>query len=227
MNFKSFLLVVLLFFGLYSCASREENLQEGFVYVQKEIPDIIVDLRYFGTHNFTGRPVVGYEKPILIMSKAATQALKKVQQDLKAQGYGLKAFDAYRPQRSVTSFETWAKDINDTIAKAEFYPDVDKRDLFTLGYIAAKSGHTRGSTIDLTLVDLNTSKEIDMGSPFDFFGTISHQNAPQITAQQQANRLILKQAMLKHNFKEYQEEWWHFTLKNEPFPETYFDFPIK
>lgn len=227
MNFKSFLLLVSLFFGFYSCASREDHLQEGFVYVQKEIPDIIVDLRYFGTHNFTGRPVVGYEKPALIMSKAATQALKKVQQDLKAQGYALKAFDAYRPQRSVTSFEIWAKDINDTIAKSEFYPDVDKRDLFTLGYIAAKSGHTRGSTIDLTLVDLNTGKEIDMGSPFDFFGTISHQNVPQITAQQQANRLILKQAMLNHNFKEYQEEWWHFTLKNEPFPETYFDFPIK
>ena len=99
--------------------------------------------------------------------------------------------------------------------------------MFTLGYIAAKSGHTRGSTIDLTLVDLKTGKEVDMGSPFDFFGTISHQNTTQITVQQQANRLILKQAMLQHNFKEYQEEWWHFTLKNEPFPETYFDFPIR
>ncbi|WP_300674193.1 M15 family metallopeptidase [Soonwooa sp.] len=227
MNPKSLFLIVFSLFGLFSCATREEHLQEGFVYVQKEIPDIIVDLRYYGTHNFTGRPVVGYEKPVLILSAAATNSLKKVQKELKAKGYGLKVFDAYRPQRAVTSFETWARNINDTIAKAEFYPDVDKRDLFTLGYIAAKSGHTRGSTIDLTLVDLKTGKEIDMGSAFDFFGSISHQDATQISAVQQANRMILKQAMLHNNFKEYHEEWWHFTLVNEPFPKTYFDFPIR
>lgn len=227
MNFKIIFYCFILFLGLNSCTSREENLPESFVYVQREIPDIIVDLRYFASNNFTGRPVVGYEKPVLIMSKKATQALAKVQKELKKKGYALKVFDAYRPQRSVTSFEVWAKDINDTIAKAEFYPEVDKRDLFTLGYIASKSGHTRGSTIDLSLVNLITGKDVDMGSPFDFFGTISHQDASQITVQQQANRLILKQAMLQFNFKEYQEEWWHFTLKDEPFPETYFDFVIK
>lgn len=227
MNFKTFFYTTVLLIGLHSCASREESLPDSFVYVQRDIPDIIVDLRYHSSHNFTGRPVVGYEKPVLIMTKSATKALKNVQHELKKKGFGLKVFDAYRPQRAVTSFEAWARNINDTIAKAEFYPDIDKSDLFTLGYIASRSGHTRGSTVDLTLIDLTTGQELDMGSPFDFFGTISHQDAAQINEKQKANRLILKQTMLQFNFKEYHEEWWHFTLKDEPFPETYFDFPIK
>lgn len=227
MKLKLFLLLLISFFGLTSCASREDSLPEGFVYVQREIPGLILDLRYFGNHNFTGKPVAGYQKPVLIMSQSATKALKLVQKDLNRQGLGLKIFDAYRPQMAVDSFEIWAKDINDTIAKPEFYPEVDKKDLFTLGYIASKSGHSRGSTIDLTIVDLLTKKELDMGSPFDFFGTISHQDASQISALQKSNRRILKDKMLQYGFKEYHEEWWHFTLINEPFPNTYFNFPVR
>ncbi|WP_426478134.1 M15 family metallopeptidase [Chryseobacterium sp. CBSDS_008] len=214
-------------FLLLSCASQNERLLKGFVYVQDYIPDMIVDLRYFGPHNFTGRPVNGYERPVLIMSYQAVQALTKVQTQLKSQGLGLKAFDAYRPQRAVDSFEIWAKDISDTIAKSEFYPHVKKNDLFRLNYLASKSGHTRGSTIDVTLINLETKEELDMGSPFDFFGEISHQHTLLINEKQKANREILKQIMLENNFKEYNEEWWHFTLVNEPFPDTYFDFIIK
>ena len=218
----------LIVFTLLQCASRQdEPLESGFSYVKKEIPSIELEMRYFGSHNFTGRPVVGYEAPVSILSTKATEALKNVQLELYQKGLGLKIFDSYRPQRAVTSFENWAKDINDTIAKKEFYPEVDKRDLFTLGYIASKSGHTRGSTVDLTIINLTTKEEIDMGSPFDFFGTISHHASTSITSEQKLNRELLRTTMLKYGFKEYAEEWWHYTLNNEPFPETYFDFVVK
>ncbi|KXH79674.1 M15 family metallopeptidase [Chryseobacterium kwangjuense] len=213
-------------FLITSCISRKDRLQSGFVYAQEKIPGLVLDLRYFGAHNFTGRTVAGYERPVLILSRKAVHALKKVQKDLRKKGLALKVFDAYRPQRAVSSFEAWARDANDTIAKAEFYPDVDKHDLFRLGYLAAKSGHTRGSTVDLTLIDIQTGKELDMGSPFDLFGEISHQNTAKITELQKKNRQILRQAMLEHHFKDYHEEWWHFTLIDEPFPDTYFDFPV-
>ena len=224
---KHFPVVFLLFF-LLNCISREnENLKRRFSYIKNEIPTVELEIRYFGNHNFTGRAVIGYEAPVAILSTDATRSLKKVQKELNKKGLGLKIFDAYRPQKSVTSFETWAKDINDTLAKREFYPDIDKRDLFTLGYIASKSGHTRGSTLDLTLINLKTKQELDMGSSFDFFGTVSHHNTNSITAQQKQNREILRTTMLKFGFKEYAEEWWHYTLINEPFPTTYFDFDIK
>lgn len=224
---KHFPVVFLLFF-LLNCISREnENLKPRFSYVKNEIPTVELEIRYFGNHNFTGRAVIGYDAPVAILSTDATRSLKKVQKELNKKGLGLKIFDSYRPQKSVTSFETWAKDINDTLAKREFYPDIDKRDLFTLGYIASKSGHTRGSTLDLTLINLKTKQELDMGSSFDFFGTVSHHNTNSITAQQKENREILRTTMLNYGFKEYAEEWWHYTLINEPFPTTYFDFDIK
>lgn len=210
---------------LNQCASHREL--DDFDLVKNQIPTIELEVRYIGNHNFTGRPVVGYEQPVVYLTKQATTALQKVQEELKLQGLGLKIFDGFRPQMAVDSFEVWAKDVNDTIAKQEFYPDVDKRDLFTLGYIASKSGHSRGSTVDVTIINLQTKQELDMGSAFDFFGVISHQDTPLITPEQKANRLILKQAMLKQGFKEYQEEWWHFTLIDEPFPNTYFNFPVK
>ena len=212
---------------LWSCNSDEYALPDGFSYIENEIPSAKLEIRYLGDHNFVGRPIVGYEREVGILSTKATDALKKVQEELNQQGLGIKVFDAYRPQRAVTSFEVWAKDLNDTIAKQEFYPDVDKRDLFTLGYIASRSGHTRGSTIDLTLVDLATNQELDMGSSYDFFGEISHHDTQLINPSQTANREILRQAMLNHGFKDYAEEWWHYTLANEPFPETYFDFVVR
>ena len=224
---RHFPLAVLLFFVL-NCASRQDaNLEPQFSYLKKEIPTIELEIRYFGTNNFTGRSVNGYESPIGILSTKATKALAKVQKELKEQGLGLKVFDSYRPQRAVTSFDNWAKNTNDTIAKRAFYPDIDKKNLFKLGYIASKSGHSRGSTLDLTIIHLETKQELDMGSTFDFFGPISHHNTNAITAEQKQNRELLRTTMLKYGFKEYAEEWWHYTLKNEPFPTTYFDFEIK
>ncbi len=199
----------------------------GFVYLHESIPGIEQEVRYAGSHNFTGKPVKGYHKEKIILSKPAAKALKKVQQELDEKGYTLKVFDAYRPQQAVNSFMVWAKKPEDTLAKAEFYPEIDKKDLFQLGYIASKSGHTRGSAIDLTIIDKKTGKELDMGSPYDFFGKISHHDTDQITEEQKHNREFLKNLMLKHGFNPYPEEWWHYSLKNEPYPDTYFDFPVE
>jgi len=152
--------------------------------------------------------------------------LKKVEKELNAQGMSLKVFDAYRPQKAVQHFKRWALQINDTLSKREFYPNLDKRNLFKLGYIASKSGHSRGSTIDLTIVTLIDHKELDMGSPFDFFGPISHFDTEEINATQKKNRIMLKSIMMKHGFKGYAKEWWHFTLIHEPYQKTYFDFDV-
>ncbi len=140
---------------------------------------------------------------------------------------GLKLFDAYRPQQAVNHFVRWAKVLNDTLMKQSYYPDVPKSELFKRGYIASKSGHSRGSTVDLTLIDLDTGNELDMGSPYDFFGVQSHPFYKKITDKQRKNRMLLRRVMLKNGFKPYENEWWHFTLRDEPFPNQYFDFPVK
>ncbi|MGV6944247.1 M15 family metallopeptidase [Sphingobacterium kyonggiense] len=211
---------------LLSC-SIKQNVPNTFVDISSYIPQLVIDLRYFGQHNFIGRPIKGYDREKLYASKEAAFALLQAQNELIKEGLGFKVFDAYRPQRAVDHFQSWAKDIADTLNKAEFYPDVDKRDLFKLGYIAAKSGHSRGSTIDLTIINLKSKEELDMGSNFDFFGEISHHNYPNISTQQKANRKKLKNIMEKHGFKAIDEEWWHYTLKNEPFKGKHFDFPIQ
>lgn len=211
---------------LLSC-SIKQNVPNTFVDLSSYIPQLVIDLRYFGQHNFIGRPIKGYDREKLYASKEAAFALLQAQNELLKEGLGFKVFDAYRPQRAVDHFQTWAKDVADTLNKAEFYPDVDKRDLFKLGYIAAKSGHSRGSTIDLTIINLKSKEELDMGSNFDFFGEISHHDYPNINTQQKANRKKLKNIMEKHGFKAIDEEWWHYTLRNEPFKDKYFDFPIQ
>jgi D-alanyl-D-alanine dipeptidase len=163
------------------------------------------------------------------MSMQAAQALKNVQDELKPFGLGLKVFDTYRPQQSVAHFVRWAKDLEDTRMKAQYYPDVDKRDLFRDGYIASRSSHTRGSTVDLTLVSrtLKPFEELDMGSEWDYFDTVSWPENLSLNAQQRANRLLLRTLMLKHNFRALDTEWWHFTFNDEPFPDTYFNFPVQ
>lgn len=199
----------------------------GFVYLNQALPGAQYDIRYYGQHNFTNRRVPGYEKPVALLTKEAATALRKVQVQLDSLGYQLKIFDAYRPQKAVNSFVKWARLANDTLGKREFYPKVNKRYLFDLGYIASRSGHSRGSTVDLTLVDKKTLAEIDMGSSFDFFGEISHHNTKQISVRQKANRAILRRTMEKFHFRAYQEEWWHYTLEKEPYPGTYFNFNVK
>jgi len=180
----------------------------------------------YGDNNFIGRPVDGYQAPAAILTTEAARALSYVSMDLAEQDYGLKIFDAYRPQRAVNDFIKWAKDPGDIRMKEEYYPRVDKNDLFSLGYIAKKSGHSRGSTIDLTLVDKKTGKELDMGSHFDYLDPISAHGSPLITQQQNHNRELLKIAMEKRGFKSYSGEWWHYTLINEPYPDRYFDFAV-
>ena len=210
-----------------------------FVNLAEVVPDAILEIRYYSTYNFVGARVDGYEEPVALLTRQAADSLRAVSDDLLKQGYRLKIFDAYRPQCAVDHFMRWAADVNDTLMKPYFYPKVPRDKLFELGYILEKSGHTRGSTVDLTLFDMATEKEVDMGGTFDWFGRESHPdyggdpqtgkykgNAP-ITAEQFHNRMILREAMMRHGFKPLDEEWWHFTLKNEPFPDTYFTFPVK
>ena len=210
-----------------------------FVNLAEAVPDAILEIRYYSTYNFVGARVDGYEEPVALLTRQAADSLRAVSDDLLKQGYRLKIYDAYRPQCAVDHFVRWAADVNDTLMKPYFYPDVPRDKLFKLGYIAEKSGHTRGSTVDLTLFDMATEKELDMGGTFDWFGRESHpdyggnpktgkyKGNAQITAEQFHNRMILREAMLRHGFKAIDEEWWHFTLKNEPFPDTYFTFPVK
>jgi D-alanyl-D-alanine dipeptidase len=198
----------------------------GFVDLKKTVPSLVIDLRYYDKNNFIGQRIDGYEAPVCYVSTSAAEALKAVQEELLSFGLGLKVFDAYRPQRAVNHFVRWAKDINDTKMKEVYYPNVQKSELFEKGYIAAHSGHSRGSTVDVTLIDIGTGKELDMGTGFDFFSPISWPTSMAVTAQQRANRLLLRSLMLRHGFRPLQEEWWHFTLENEPYPTTYFDFPI-
>lgn len=199
----------------------------GFVRLAEVMPDVLLDVRYYSTYNFTADRVDGYAAPVAILSVEAANALKRAGETLRQQGYVLKIFDAYRPQIAVDHFVRWAADLKDTRNKAVFYPDVDKDKLFAQGYIARKSGHSRGSTVDLTLVNMKTGREVDMGSPFDFFGPISHHGTSLITPEQAANREILKKAMTTSGFKPYAEEWWHYTLKDEPYPDTYFNFTVE
>ncbi len=197
-----------------------------FVLVGEAVPDAILEIRYYSTYNFVGDRIEGYEEPCALLTKEAAAALKEVSDDLMAKGYRLKIYDAYRPQKAVTHFMNWAKDVNDTRMKEYFYPDLDKSVLFDQGYIAEKSGHSRGSTVDLTLFDMKTEKEVDMGGTFDYFGELSHPDYTEITEEQYNNRMILREAMMAHGFKPLDEEWWHFTLENEPYPDTYFTFPV-
>ena len=199
----------------------------GFVYLAEAVPDAILEIRYYSTYNFVGERINGYERPVAMLTKEAAKALREVSDELVSKGYRLKIYDAYRPQRAVTHFENWAKDLNDTRMKEYFYPELDKSVLFEQEYIMSKSGHSRGSTVDLTLFDMKTEKEADMGGTFDYFGLLSHPDYKQITEEQYNNRMLLRKAMLNHGFKPLDTEWWHFTLKDEPYPDTYFDFPVK
>ncbi len=198
----------------------------GFVSVGRLIPDVILEIRYYTTYNFIGDRIDGYEQPVALLTREAAARLKEVSDDLAGKGYRLKIYDAYRPQKSVDHFMRWAKDPADTRMKAYFYPDLDKSVLIPQGYIAEHSGHSRGSTVDLTLFDMRTEKDADMGGPFDFFGEISHPDCRRVTPEQYQNRMLLRENMLRFGFKPLAEEWWHFTLENEPYPNTFFTFPV-
>ncbi|MCL4112459.1 UNVERIFIED_CONTAM: hypothetical protein GTU68_046985 [Idotea baltica] len=215
------------FLFLLISLSAFAQLPEGFVYVDDLIPDIQIELRYCLNNNFVGQPVDGYNAEVCILSKQATLALRKVQEELKNQNLGLKIYDSYRPQRAVNHFSKWAKNVNDTLMKQQFYPEVDKRNLFKEGYIASRSRHSSGSTLDLTIVNLKTGEELDMGTPYDYFGKASWLLHDDLTEVQKSNRMLLHNIMTKHGFRHYPQEWWHFTLRGEPFKDQYFDFPVE
>ena len=198
----------------------------GFVSIGETIPDVILEIRYYSTYNFVGDRIDGYEQPVALLTKEAAVRLREVSDELAGKGYRLKIYDAYRPQKAVDHFVRWAEDVSDTRMKAFFYPDLNKSVLIPEGYIAERSGHSRGSTVDLTLFDMRTGKDVDMGSPFDFFGEISHPDYRGITPEQYENRMLLRGCMLRHGFRPVPEEWWHFTLENEPYPDTCFTFPV-
>jgi len=250
----SFFLLVLIILNIlyfsdisYSMGKR----QSGFVDIREIIPQIELDIRYYGSHNFLGERVDGYLAPKCILTKEAVQALLNAQRDLEPFGFTLKIYDCYRPQRAVDHFVRWAKEIKNTKTKKEFYPTVDKQNLFKDGYIDSKSSHSHGSTVDLTIVPLPVPEQeeyipgqklcecyltsekrfkdnsIDMGTGFDCFHELSHTANKKISRQQKINRLLLKTLMEKHGFKNYELEWWHYTLKNEPYPNTYFNFPVE
>lgn len=216
------LVIFILVQGLFG-----KDLPEGFVYVNEFIPNAVIELRYSTDHNFIGKPIDGYNSQKCILSKKAASALKEVQMELAEYGFGIKIFDSYRPQRAVDHFVRWAKVLDDTLTKSEFYPTVDKKNLFKKGFIASKSSHSRGSTVDLTIINLKDKTKLDMGSNFDYFGKLSWIVSADITNTQQAHRALLQIVMKKYGFKNYSKEWWHFTFRNEPFPETYFDFPVE
>ena len=226
------------------CDKTEDNSQ--FVTLTDAVPDAVLEIRYFGTYNFVGARIDGYEEPTALLTRVAADSLRAVSDDVKSLGYRLKIYDAYRPQCAVNHFVRWAENLSDTLMKPYFYPDLDKSVLFEQEYIYERSGHTRGSTVDLTLFDMQTEKELDMGGTFDWFGPESHPDfcgnpttgqytgdnhkspaSRSITAEQFQHRMILRQAMMRHGFAPLATEWWHFTLKDEPFPDTYFNFPVK
>ena len=202
-----------------------ENDASGFIDITELIPEILLDIRYYSNFNFVGERIPGYKEPIALMTKEAGNALKKVSEYLREKGYLIKIFDAYRPQKAVDYFVSWAKN-NDTKMKKYFYPNISKNEIVPKGYVASKSDHAKGSTIDLTLFNMNESKDIDMGGTFDFFGEISHPDYINITNQQKKNREFLIDSMRKFGFEVISTEWWHFYLKNQPFNNTFFNFDV-
>ena len=198
----------------------------GFVLLADFVPGIVQEIRYYSTYNFVGDRIDGYEEPVALLTIEAARALKAVAGEVNAQGYRLKIFDAYRPASAVRHFVLWGIEDLDLRMKPYFYPDLEKQELFKQGYIASQSSHSRGSAVDLTLLDMATGREVDMGSPFDLFSERSHPDSTEVTEEQHDNRMLLRNAMLHSGFQPIDCEWWHFSLKNEPCPDTCFEFPV-
>ena len=205
---------------------KREMDSSAFVILADFVPNVIQEIRYHSTYNFIGERIDGYEEPAALNTLEAARALKSAGKKLYVMGYQMKIFDAYRPARAVKHFVLWGLEDQDIRMKQYFYPDLEKEELFNAGYIAKQSSHSRGSTVDLTLLEMHTGREVDMGSPFDFFGEISHPDFKGITEEQYANRMLLRSVMMRNGFLPFSCEWWHFTLEDEPFTETYFDFPV-
>ena len=225
--FRAVVLVTLTLLGNCQLSDPEQRSGwEGFV-VLVPSSSLQTEVRYFSSENFVGEVIDGYQAPVIYLTREAYEALRSVLVEAETLGFGIKVFDAYRPQQAVDHFVRWAEDLSDIRMKSQYYPEVEKQHLFRDGYIASRSGHSRGSTLDLTLFELETVKELDMGTAFDFFDKSSWSESEAVTVQQQDNRTLLRTLMTRHGFRPLREEWWHFTLENEPYPETYFNFPVR
>jgi len=211
----------------FALAVQAQEVPRSFVDAATVVPGLVVDMRYAGSHNFIGRRIDGYESGRCLLTRQAAEALTKVQRELSSRRFGLKVFDCYRPVRAVSHFVRWARDHADTATKDAYYPEVAKRHLFKRGYIASRSGHSRGSTLDLTVIRRDDGRELDMGTSFDFFSPRSWPSSMAVTPAQRANRMLLAGAMTRAGFRSLHTEWWHFTLRNEPFSKTYFDFVVR
>jgi zinc D-Ala-D-Ala dipeptidase len=216
--------------ALAACRSPGAGRSPAFVSLSEVAPGVELEMRYAGPENFVGAPVDGYERPVCLVTKPAAAALAAVERDLAPQGLGLRVFDCYRPRRAVAHFARWAREKGDERTKAAYYPRVEKGALFAEGYVAERSGHSRGSTVDLTLVVRRadgTSDPVDMGTPFDLFDPRSNTDSPEVDEAQRASRHLLRDAMARRGFRPYPLEWWHFTLAREPYPDSYFDVPVR
>lgn len=226
-NSQLFLLILgTLFFGHSSFFAQSSINEYDFVYLDQYLTQAKYDVRYAGNNNFVGQPIDGYTSTRLVMTRQAAMALQQAEKELEKKGFGLKIFDTYRPQRAVEHFRRWARDPADTLMKQPFYPHLPKDQLFKLGYISTRSGHSRGSTIDCTLYHLATGEEVDMGGPYDYFSELSHHGYTEISSAQKSNRELLRITLSNHGFRSYSKEWWHYTLRGEPYPKTYFDFVV-
>lgn len=221
-NHFSFILII----SIFNLSFSQTKKVAKFVTIQKEIPNIKIDLRYASSNNFIGEKIDGYHSNKAIITIEAAHALKKIQLELEKKGLSLIIYDAYRPQKAVNHFKRWAKNLNDTLMKKDFYPNVAKKDLFKAGYISSRSRHSSGSTVDVSIYDSKKNSVLDMGSPYDFFGKQSWVNYSKLTKIQKNNRQLLQNIMLQNGFRNYPKEWWHFTLRNEPYKNVYFDFTI-
>ncbi len=211
----------------YSSTTHDSVVPDNFIYLTEVIPNIRFDLRYYSDDNFVGQPIPGYQSNVMIVTLQAAMALKKVQVDLAYGNFSLKIFDGYRPQQAVDYFVRWAGDTDDERMKELYYPNVEKDELFPKGFLVEQSSHSRGSTVDVTIISNENGSELDMGTPFDLFDQKSWPSDTTVTKEQRANRMLLRTVMSKHGFIGLDEEWWHFTLRDEPYPDTYFDFPVK
>jgi D-alanyl-D-alanine dipeptidase len=206
---------------------KARELPDGFVYLDEWIEDSIIDAKYAGCDNFMGRPAVGYEKPLVVASRQVAEGCVAAADILRERGYLLKFFDSYRPQRAVNDFCRWGEDVSDQRRKSIHYPNIDKAAVFIDGYVAHRSTHTRGCAVDLTLVERESGREVDMGTIFDFMDPASWPDSAAVTQRQHQNRYLLREVMLSCGFAPMVNEWWHFSVDPEPYPDTYFDFPIR
>ena len=220
------LIVIILVVTLEDEKIPEDMDHSGFVIVNDVVPDVLLELRYFTSFNFAGARIDGYEEPVALLTKEAAEKLKIASEKFKEKDLIIKIWDTYRPRRAVEHFVRWRNDENDDKMKEYFFPDLTKKEVFEQGFIAEKSGHSRGSTIDMTLVYKKNGTALDFGTGFDFFGERAHTNSTLVTEEQKNNRDYLKTIMEESGFVNLPEEWWHYTLKDEPFPETYFNFPV-